>query len=62
MAQALAEYQIVGLASNIAFLKRLVEGQAFASADLDTGLIERNQASLCRRRPTRPWRWRQSAC
>ncbi|MEG0881965.1 MAG: biotin/lipoyl-containing protein, partial [Janthinobacterium sp.] len=46
MAQALAEYQIVGLASNIAFLKRLVEGQAFASADLDTGLIERNQASL----------------
>ena len=46
MAQALSEYQIVGLASNIAFLKRLVEGQAFASADLDTGLIERNQASL----------------
>src|SRR5450830_807322 len=46
MAQALAEYQIVGLASNIAFLKRLIEGQAFANADLDTGLIERNQASL----------------
>ena len=46
MAQALAEYQIVGLASNIAFLKRLVEGEAFSKADLDTGLIERNQQSL----------------
>jgi 3-methylcrotonyl-CoA carboxylase alpha subunit len=46
MAQALADFHIVGLATNIAFLKRLVEGQAFASADLDTGLIERNGASL----------------
>jgi 3-methylcrotonyl-CoA carboxylase alpha subunit len=46
MAQALSEFHIVGLATNIAFLKRLVEGQAFASADLDTGLIERNGATL----------------
>ncbi len=46
MSQALSEFRIVGLATNIAFLKRLVEGQAFASADLDTGLIERNQSSL----------------
>jgi 3-methylcrotonyl-CoA carboxylase alpha subunit len=46
MAQALAEFQIVGLATNIAFLKRLVEGTAFATADLDTGLIERNGATL----------------
>lgn len=46
MSQALAEFQIVGLATNIAFLKRLVEGSAFASADLDTGLIERNGATL----------------
>ncbi|MES2128043.1 MAG: acetyl/propionyl/methylcrotonyl-CoA carboxylase subunit alpha [Pseudomonadota bacterium] len=46
MSQALAEFQIVGLATNIAFLKRLVEGEAFASADLDTGLIERNHDSL----------------
>jgi 3-methylcrotonyl-CoA carboxylase alpha subunit len=46
MAQALSEFHIVGLATNIAFLKRLVEGQAFSSADLDTGLIERNNASL----------------
>jgi len=46
MAQALSEFHIVGLATNIAFLKRLVEGQAFATADLDTGLIERNHAAL----------------
>jgi len=46
MAQALSEFHIVGLATNIAFLKRLVEGGAFAQADLDTGLIERNSAAL----------------
>ena len=46
MAQALGEFHIVGLATNIAFLKRLVEGDAFAGADLDTGLIERTGASL----------------
>jgi len=46
MAQALSEFHIVGLATNIAFLKRLVEGEAFSHADLDTGLIERNGASL----------------
>jgi len=46
LSQALAEFRIVGLATNIAFLKRLVEGKAFSSADLDTGLIERNGDSL----------------
>ena len=46
MTQALSEFHIVGLATNIAFLKRLVEGDAFAHADLDTGLIERNSATL----------------
>ena len=46
MSQALAEFKLVGLASNIAFLKRLVEGQAFSTADLDTGLIERNSDVL----------------
>jgi len=46
MAQALSEYQIVGLASNVAFLKRLVESKPFSGADLDTGLIERNGDAL----------------
>jgi 3-methylcrotonyl-CoA carboxylase alpha subunit len=46
MAQALAEYQVVGVATNIAFLGRLINSTAFSTADLDTGLIERNQATL----------------
>jgi 3-methylcrotonyl-CoA carboxylase alpha subunit len=46
MSQALSEFQIVGLATNIAFLKRLVEGTAFSTADLDTGLIERHGDTL----------------
>ncbi|MBQ5938735.1 acetyl/propionyl/methylcrotonyl-CoA carboxylase subunit alpha [Massilia sp. AB1] len=46
LSQALAEFRIVGLATNIAFLKRLVEGEAFSTADLDTGLIDRHGAAL----------------
>ncbi|HZX28650.1 MAG TPA: acetyl/propionyl/methylcrotonyl-CoA carboxylase subunit alpha [Telluria sp.] len=46
LSQALAEFQIVGLATNIGFLQRVVQGDAFANADLDTGLIERNNATL----------------
>jgi 3-methylcrotonyl-CoA carboxylase alpha subunit len=46
LAQALGQFQVVGLSTNIAFLKRLVEGQAFAGAELDTGLIERHHDSL----------------
>jgi 3-methylcrotonyl-CoA carboxylase alpha subunit len=46
MAAALAQYRIVGLATNIGFLQRLIAGQAFSTADLDTGLIERNHDQL----------------
>ncbi|MEN9865326.1 MAG: hypothetical protein RL748_916, partial [Pseudomonadota bacterium] len=46
MSQALAQYQAVGLSSNLAFLSRLVASQPFAAADLDTGLIERHRAEL----------------
>ena len=46
MGQALAEYQIAGLATNVAFLARLIKSAPFAGADLDTGLIERNQDVL----------------
>jgi 3-methylcrotonyl-CoA carboxylase alpha subunit len=46
MSDALAQTQIVGLSTNVAFLKRLVESKAFSSADLDTGLIAKNQAEL----------------
>jgi 3-methylcrotonyl-CoA carboxylase alpha subunit len=43
---ALAGYEIIGVASNVEFLARTVAGKAFSSADLDTGLIERNRAEL----------------
>jgi 3-methylcrotonyl-CoA carboxylase alpha subunit len=46
MARALSDYQVVGVANNIAFLKRLIQSKPFASADLDTGLIERHQSEL----------------
>ena len=46
MSDALSHYQVVGLTTNIAFLKRLVESVPFAGADLDTGLIERHHAAL----------------
>jgi 3-methylcrotonyl-CoA carboxylase alpha subunit len=46
MRAALAEYEIVGVQSNVEFLARTVAGKAFSSADLDTGLIERSRAEL----------------
>ncbi|SOY49878.1 acetyl/propionyl/methylcrotonyl-CoA carboxylase subunit alpha [Cupriavidus taiwanensis] len=46
MRQALAAYHVVGLSTNVAFLQRLVKSEAFRTADLDTGLIERNEAVL----------------
>ena len=46
MRQALAEYQIVGVANNVAFLQRLVTTPSFAQAQLDTALIEREQDHL----------------
>jgi len=46
MRAALADFHVVGLSTNLAFLQRLVASSAFASADLDTGLITRNGAEL----------------
>ncbi|WP_029047307.1 acetyl/propionyl/methylcrotonyl-CoA carboxylase subunit alpha [Cupriavidus sp. amp6] len=46
MRQALAAYHVVGLSTNVAFLQRLVKSEAFRTADLDTGLIERNEKTL----------------
>jgi 3-methylcrotonyl-CoA carboxylase alpha subunit len=43
---ALAETHIVGLANNVDFLGRLATNHAFAIAQLDTGLIERERANL----------------
>jgi 3-methylcrotonyl-CoA carboxylase alpha subunit len=46
MHAALIEFEVVGLASNVGFLQRLMRCQSFAGADLDTGLIEREREAL----------------
>jgi len=43
---ALADTHIVGLHTNVAFLRRAVKSRAFAEADLDTALIERERGAL----------------
>ncbi len=46
LAEALAQYEIVGVATNVAFLQRVVAHTAFASGAVDTGLIARHQDAL----------------
>ena len=46
LTQALTHYQIAGLATNLSFLKRLVDSAPFTQAELDTGLIERHHDAL----------------
>ncbi|RDS81008.1 acetyl/propionyl/methylcrotonyl-CoA carboxylase subunit alpha [Dyella psychrodurans] len=48
MVAALAQYQVVGVASNIDFLSRLVTCTSFVKAELDTSLIERERDALWR--------------
>jgi 3-methylcrotonyl-CoA carboxylase alpha subunit len=58
MRAALARLRIVGVANNVEFLARLVASPAFASADLDTGLIERERDFLfpaARETPDEAW-------
>jgi len=43
---ALGDYEIAGVATNVAFLRRVVAHEAFASGNVDTGLIGRNQTAL----------------
>jgi 3-methylcrotonyl-CoA carboxylase alpha subunit len=52
--KALGQFQIVGLGNNVQFLSRLVATPAFANADLDTALIEREQARLFGATPAVP--------
>ena len=46
MDAALGQTHIVGLHTNVAFLRRVVRSRSFAQADLDTALIERERAVL----------------
>ncbi|MFN5446877.1 MAG: acetyl/propionyl/methylcrotonyl-CoA carboxylase subunit alpha [bacterium] len=52
MSAALAEFEVVGPSTNIAFLGRLIASQPFSTADLDTGLIERHYDELFPAAPT----------
>ena len=46
MVQALEQYRISGVTSNIRFLHALVDAKPFRDADLDTGFIEKHEALL----------------
>jgi 3-methylcrotonyl-CoA carboxylase alpha subunit len=48
---ALRETHIVGLATNVAFLRRVVATRSFATADLDTALIERERTAVFEQAP-----------
>ena len=49
--QALAQTHIVGLATNVQFLRHVVRSPSFAQANLDTTLIEREKAVLFHQEP-----------
>ncbi|WP_442957780.1 acetyl/propionyl/methylcrotonyl-CoA carboxylase subunit alpha [Polaromonas sp.] len=44
--EALAQTRIVGLNTNVQFLRHVLQSHSFAQADLDTALIQREQAHL----------------
>ncbi len=46
LAAALAEYQIVGVTTNISFLRRLASHEAFVREELSTDFIEQHRSSL----------------
>ena len=46
LAVALASFQVVGVTTNIAFLGRILAQGAFASGEVDTGLIARHEDAL----------------
>ena len=49
--EALAQTHIVGLATNVQFLRRVARTDSFAQAELDTALIQREQAVLFHQEP-----------
>ncbi|KPF48930.1 3-methylcrotonyl-CoA carboxylase [beta proteobacterium AAP121] len=51
---ALAQTHLMGPATNVAFLRRVVDTHAFATADLDTALIQRERAALFEAPPLAP--------
>lgn len=52
LAQALSEYRISGLTTNIGFLYNLVTSHCFGRGDVDTGYIEEHEQEIFRKRDT----------
>ncbi|KAJ3114755.1 Methylcrotonoyl-CoA carboxylase subunit alpha, mitochondrial [Phlyctochytrium bullatum] len=52
--KALGEFEVVGLNTNIDFLKKLASHPAFVDGDVETGFIKKHEPSLFPPRPTTP--------
>jgi 3-methylcrotonyl-CoA carboxylase alpha subunit len=52
--QALSEYEVVGVQTNLGLLRRIAAHPDFAAGVLDTGFIARNEAALLRHHDTAP--------
>ena len=59
--RALAQCQVVGVASNTGFLRRLLDTAAFSQAHLDTALIEREHDALSAPAPADDALWAMAA-
>ncbi|KAF3913595.1 Dihydroorotase [Dactylellina cionopaga] len=49
---ALEEYEVVGMSTNIEFLKRCAAHPAFIAGEVETGFIEKHREELFQKRPT----------
>ncbi|RPB05248.1 3-methylcrotonyl-CoA carboxylase subunit alpha [Choiromyces venosus 120613-1] len=58
---ALEEYEVVGLSTNIEFLKKLAAHPAFIAGDVETGFIDKHRSSLFAIEPTPPEVYAQAA-
>ncbi len=54
LGRALAEYEVVGVRTNLDLLRQIAAHPAFAAAELDTGFIARHAAALTPERPQAP--------
>ena len=61
MGLALREYEVVGLSTNVEFLKRLCRSPAFVAGDVETGFIEKWRGELFAPVPTEPEAYVQAA-
>ncbi|KAI9852701.1 MAG: hypothetical protein M1838_005896 [Thelocarpon superellum] len=58
---ALEEYEVVGVATNIAFLKRVCENPRFVAGEVETGFIEKEHDHLFAPAPIEPEAFTQAA-